>query len=210
MRRSAPPAVVVALCLACLALVSCAAPAGGSGGGAAAAAGDGDAAPTATAAADPTTAKAGPGRASCPVTRPPQPPFVPPKPYLATPPPLYGGFWYGSHELWTLLQADGTWEMPRDEHGLSDKSFWWRAGFDPQGEPTPKLTLTARRLDAPGPEIAASSGQATHGWRGDADIGAFMLTGIELPAAGCWEITGHYGATELSFVAWVTREGLRS
>jgi hypothetical protein len=111
-------------------------PAGGSGGTAAAAAGDGDAAPTATTAAADPTAKAGTGRASCPVTRPPQPPFVPPTPYPATPPALYGGFWYGSNELWTLLHADGTWVMPRDEHGLSDKSFWWRAGFDPHGEPT--------------------------------------------------------------------------
>jgi hypothetical protein len=201
MRRAAPPALVVAFCLACLALGSCAVPAGGSGDGAAAA---GDAAPTATTAAADTTAKVGTGRASCPVTRPLQPPFVPPKPYRATPPATYGGFWYGSDELWTMLNADGTWVMPRDEHGLSDKSFWWRAGFDPLREQTPELTLTARRLDVPGPEIAASSGQATNGWT---DIGAFMLTGIELPAAGCWEITGHYGARELSFVAWVAREG---
>lgn len=197
MRRSAPPALVVALCLA---LVSCAAPASGSRGAAAAAAGD--AAPKATAAN--TTAKVGTGPVSCPITRPPQPRFVPPKPYRATPPPLYGGFWYGSDQLWTLLQADGTWEMARDKDGLFDKSFWWRAGFDPRREQTPKLTLTARRLDVAGRAIAASSGQATNGWRDDDDIGAFMLTGIGLPAAGCWEITGHYRARELSFVVWVT------
>jgi hypothetical protein len=196
MRRSAPPALVVALCLA---LGSCARPAGGSRGAATAAAGD--AAPKATAAA---AAKVGTGRASCPITRPPQPPFVPPKPYRATPPPLYGGFWYGSDELWTLLKADGTWEMARDNDGLFDKSFWWRGGFDPRREQTPNLALSARRLDVPGREIAASSGKATNGWRDDDDIGAFMLTGIELPAAGCWETTGHYRARELSFVVWVT------
>jgi hypothetical protein len=195
MRRSASPALVVALCLA---LVSCAPPASGSRGAATAA---GDAAPKATAT---TTAKVGTGRASCPITRPPQPPFVPPKPYRATPPPPYRGFWYGSDQLWTLLQADGTWEMARDQDGLFDKSFWWRAGFDPRGEQTPSLTLSARRLDVPGQEIAASSGKATNGWRDDDDIGAFMLTGIELPAAGCWEVTGHYRARELSFVVWVT------
>jgi hypothetical protein len=74
----------------------------------------------------------------------------------------------------------------------------------PRGEQTPSLTLSARRLDVPGQEIAASSGKATNGWRDDDDIGAFMLTGIELPAAGCWEVTGHYRARELSFVVWVT------
>lgn len=196
MRRSAPPALVLALCLA---LVSCAPPASESRGAATAAAGD--AVPKATAA---TTAKVGAGRPSCPITRPPQPPFVPPKPYRATPPRLYGGFWYGSDQLWTMLPADGTWEMARDKDGLFDKSLWWRAGFDPRREQTPNLTLSARRLDVPGPAIAASSGKATNGWRDDDDIGAFMLTGIELPAAGCWRVTGHYRARELSFVVWVT------
>jgi hypothetical protein len=198
MRRAVPPALVVALCLA---LVSCAPPASRSRGAAAAAAGD--AAPGATAAAN-TTARAGTGRASCPITRPAQPPFIPPKPYRATPPTLYGGFWYGSDQLWTLLQADGLWQMAGDKDGLFDKSFWWRASFDPQREQTPNLTLSARRLDIPGPAIAASSGKATNGWRDDDDIGASMLTGIQLPAAGCWEITGHYRTRELSFVAWVT------
>jgi hypothetical protein len=196
MRRSALPVGVIALCLA---VVSCSPPAGQAHGATTAAAGN--AAPVATAAA---SAKPGTGRASCPVTRPSRPPFVPPKPYRDTPPPLYGGFWYGSDHLWTLLNADGTWEMARDEDGLSDKSFWWRAGYDPRREQTPDLTLSARRLDVPGQEIAASSGKATNGWRDDADIGAFMLTGIKLPAPGCWEITGRYHARELSFVAWVT------
>ena len=196
MRRSAPPALIVALCLA---LVSCAPPTSGSHGAATAAAGD--TAPKATAT---TTTKVKTGRASCPITKPQQPPFFPPKPYRATPPPLYGGFWYGSDELWTLLKADGTWEMARDKHGLFDKSFWWRAGFDPRREQTPNLTLSARRLGVPGREIAASSGKATNGRRDDDDIGAFMLTRIELPAAGCWEITGHYRVRELSFTVWVT------
>jgi hypothetical protein len=197
MRRAAPAALLVAVCLA---LVACAPPASGSRGAAAAAAGN--AAPKATVTT--TTPKVATGRASCLTTRPPQPSFVPPKPYRATPPPLYGGFWYGSDELWTLLQADGTWQMARDKDGLFDKGFWWRAGFDPRREQTPRLTLSARRLDLPGQEIAASSGRAANGWRDDDDIGAFMLTGIELPAAGCWEITGHYHARELSFVVWVT------
>jgi hypothetical protein len=60
-------------------------------------------------------------------------------------------------------------------------------------------------LGVPGQEIAASGGDATHGWIENDDSGAFMLTGIRLPTAGCWKITGHYDARKLSFVVWVTR-----
>jgi hypothetical protein len=197
MRRSA----LVALAVVCLGIVSCAAPSGESLGPAAPA--DGAAAPVTSAAAN-TPAEVGAGRASCQATPPPQPPFVPPEPYPATPSPFgRDKVWYGSDELWTTLDTDGSWELVPDEHGLFDKSFWWRAGFDALHEPTPRLTLTTTRVDVPGPEIAASSGDATHGWIENHDSGAFMLTGIRLPTAGCWKITGHYGTSELSYVVWV-------
>ena len=186
MRRFAFPALVA---VGCLALASCAEAAG------------------TTSRPEPTTttaASVGRGRASCPTTRPPRPAFVPPKPYRATPPPLYRGMvWYGSDALWTWLHQEGTWEMARNGEARFDKSFWWRAGFDPLREPNPDLSLTARRLDTQGPVITASDGAATHGWRDDGDIGAFVLTGIELPAGGCWEITGHYGSAALTLVVWV-------
>jgi hypothetical protein len=35
------------------------------------------------------------------------------------------------------------------------------------------------------------------------DVGEFMLTGVTLPSAGCWEITGSYRQTSLSFIVWV-------
>jgi hypothetical protein len=31
-----------------------------------------------------------------------------------------------------------------------------------------------------------------------------MLVGVELPTAGCWQITGSYGDTILSYVVSVT------
>jgi hypothetical protein len=62
--------------------------------------------------------------ASCPTTRPPDRPFVPPAPYPRRPPPLHGEvFWYGTARLWTWLEADGTARR-------SDKSLWWREGYD--------------------------------------------------------------------------------
>jgi hypothetical protein len=139
--------------------------------------------------------------ASCPTTRPPDPAFAPPAPYPATPPPLYGDkFWYGTDRLWTWLEADGTWPMPGAPGGAqSDKSFWWREGYDWQTETTPPLQVTARRLDAAAPPVTVS--HATNGFR--EDIGAFMLLGLELPAEGCWELTGHYAGSTLTFVVRV-------
>lgn len=140
--------------------------------------------------------------ASCPTTRPPDPPFVPPAPYPPTPPPGEGDrFWYGTDELWTWLQADGTWPMAHDEHGLFDKSFWWRQGYDWRTETTPALRVTGRRLDAPAPAVTISN--ATNGF--EQSMGAFMLVGLELPAGGCWELTGHYHGSSLRFVVWVRR-----
>jgi hypothetical protein len=104
-------------------------------------------------------AAAGTTAASCPTTRPPDPPFAPPAPYPATPPPLYGDkFWYGTDRLWTWLDADGTWPMPGAPGGVqSDKSFWWREGYDWQTETTPPLQVTARRLDAAAPPVTVSA-----------------------------------------------------
>jgi hypothetical protein len=138
--------------------------------------------------------------ASCPTTRPPDAPFVPPAPYPPTPPSQGDKVWYGTNQLWTWLDADGSWEMARDEHGLFDKSFWWRQGYDWQTETTPRLRVTGRRLDAPAPAVTSSD--ATNGF--EQAMGAFMLLGLELPAGGCWELTGHYHGRSLRLVVWVT------
>jgi hypothetical protein len=139
--------------------------------------------------------------ASCPVTRPPEPPFSAPPPYPPAPPPVYAGqFWYGTEELWTLLRADGLWQrLPRHNGAYGQKVFWWRQGYDWRVEPEPALTVTGRRLDAPAPPFASSG--ATNGFRDD--IGSFMLVGVGIPTAGCWEITGRTAGAELSFVVWV-------
>jgi hypothetical protein len=139
--------------------------------------------------------------ASCPTTRPPDPPFVPPAPSPPEPPSVEGDkVWYGTNELWTWLNADGTWEMARDGHGLFDKSFWWRQGYDWRAETTPALRVTGRRLDAPAPTVMISD--ATNGF--EPSMGAFMLLGLELPTGGCWELTGHYAGRSLRFVVLVS------
>lgn len=134
----------------------------------------------------------------CPVTRPPDPAFVPPDPYPPVAP--YGEFWYGSDDLWVLMHPDGRWyALPRDEHGYGQKVFWFRKGYDMTTEQRPDITIRGRRLDGDGATFEQTG--ATNGHH--PDIGMFMLTGVTIPAAGCWEITGVYNKTSLSFVVWV-------
>jgi hypothetical protein len=136
--------------------------------------------------------------ASCPVTQPPDPTFIPPEPYAAVAP--YGEFWYGTNELWTMLNPDGVWlGLPQDRHGYGQKVLWWREGYDMTKENQPQITVTGRRLDADTPPFEQTGG--TNGYNGD--VGQFMLTGVAVPTAGCWEITGHYREETLSFVVWV-------
>jgi hypothetical protein len=143
----------------------------------------------------------GPAPASCPTTRPPDPPFVPPAPYSLTPPSVVDDkFWYGTNQLWTWLNADGTWPMPKHNGVLFDKSFWWREGYDWRIETEPALRVTGRRLDAPAPAVTVSG--ATNGY--EQYMGAFMLTGLELPTGGCWALTGDYAGRSLRFVVWVS------
>jgi hypothetical protein len=137
---------------------------------------------------------------ACPVTTRPDPAFVPPRPYPASP--THGSYWYGTPELWTLLGRT-VWQshsLPHNGNGYRQKIFWWRPGFNGKTEPVPALSVTGRRLDGPGafvnplPATNASS----------PDFGGWaMLTGVDIPAPGCWELTGEYHGRSLSFVVLV-------
>lgn len=135
----------------------------------------------------------------CPVTRPPDPPFTPPQPYSPDGP-FPSQFWYGTDALWTAIPRDGVWSaLPHNPEGYTQKVFWWRNGYSWTEEPEPQLSVTGRRLDMPAPPLNVS--RATNAFA--ADIGSAMLVGVDFPTLGCWEITGHYADTELSFVVWV-------
>jgi hypothetical protein len=136
--------------------------------------------------------------ADCPVTVPQEPAFVPPPPYDQLG--QEGEFWYGSNSLWTSVRRNGTWEgLPLSQDGYIQKVLWWRAGYDREAEPEPVLKVTAERIDAKAPPGESST--ATNASAGD--IGTAMLVGLNLPAPGCWKITGKYGEVELSFVVWI-------
>jgi hypothetical protein len=130
---------------------------------------------------------------SCPATLPTAKLFVPPSPYPKVAP--YGGFWYGSDKLWLSLHPDGNWQQLL--HG--DKVFWWSDGYEGNDEPTPPLQVTGRQLDGDGTFTSTGATNALH-----EDFGGWtMLTGVQVPGAGCWEIIGEYETTSLKFVVQV-------
>lgn len=128
--------------------------------------------------------------AACAVTR-PDPAFVAPSPYPAVAPALYESDWYGSEELWTMLAPDGeAWAVG------GQKTFWWSTAWaGASADPEPAIRVTATRLDGPG---SAESEPGTNAIR--EDFGEAMLVGIEIPSAGCWEITATYRGATLAYV----------
>lgn len=137
--------------------------------------------------------------ASCPVTRSSDPPFIPPPSYRQDGP-SSDQFWYGTDSLWTALPEGGVWSaLPHNPEGYTQKLFWWRKGYSWREEPEPKLAVTGRRLDAPAPPLKAS--KATNAFA--EDIQSAMLVGVDFPAPGCWEISGSYAGSNLSFVVFV-------
>ena len=84
-------------------------------------------------------------------------------------------------------------------HGYRTKLVYWRRGFDWRKEPEPHLMVTAKRLDRDARSVAAEQAHAVFvpGPR------SAMMTAIDIPTAGCWEVTAHYRGHTLSFVVSV-------
>src|SRR5262249_55535674 len=121
----------------------------------------------------------------CQVTLPPNPPLVLPAPYSAREAPS-GTFWYGTGALWTQLDAAGTWRgLPHNVDGYRQKVFWWGPDFEYRRASQVGLVVTGRRVDTdmplPAPRI---TGGETPEWK------SFLISGVDMPAYGCWEFTG--------------------
>jgi hypothetical protein len=135
----------------------------------------------------------------CAVTKPPNQVFVPAPPYAATP--GQAEFYFGSDDFWTTLPNDGVWETQHD-HSTYDrnkivwfsKDYWWLSGMEKD------LAVDAKRLD--GAAKAVHMTWATNAFLPERQESA-MLSEIEFPATGCWEVTAHYQSHELKFVVWV-------
>lgn len=124
----------------------------------------------------------------CPVTI-PDGDFVPPAPYPAQPSPP-GSAWYGTSELWTVLDVDGDY--------THRKSVWWSADFEGgAAEQQPKITVTWERPDAADqPVIDGPAGTNAS----TAEDGSFMIAGIDPDVPGCWRVTATYRDAEISYV----------
>lgn len=139
---------------------------------------------------------------ACAVTR-PNPPLGAPSPYPDSPPDdRYA--WFGTPELWTMLDLDGeVWDAANTSFPVSQKLFWWSSNWAGMREDQePALTVVATRLDGPG---TVRTDQATNA-SDDSLGGQAMLTGIEFPTPGCWQLTGQYGDVVLSYIVWITDE----
>jgi hypothetical protein len=141
---------------------------------------------------------------SCAMTPRPARAFIPPASYRTEELPK-DLFLIGTEKLWTEIGESIVWQWrphrPGHEQDLTAKTFWFREDYSWRLEPVPKLRVTGRRLDGPAPALMTPQGPATNVII-DSQRGA-MLTGVYVPAPGCWEITGDYEGDKLSFVVWV-------
>ena len=113
------------------------------------------------------------------------------------------GMWrHGSETFGVFLPGDGRWRgMPASER-YRNKVFFYREGYDGSREPRPALIVHGRRLDGPAPPVTIERATNAH----HPDFGGWsMLTLVEFPEAGCWEVTGEYGRDAVSFVVRVDR-----
>ena len=141
------------------------------------------------------TAGTAQGAGSCPVTTPPEPAFVPPKPYPVVT--KQQSFYIGSAKLWVLVY-DSPWRgLPVWPEGYRQKIVWWSEGYDAKADPTPDISITGRRLDAEALPLVVTG--ANGSWT-DHD---FIMSGVNFPTAGCWEITGRFRGAEVKFVVKV-------
>jgi hypothetical protein len=99
-----------------------------------------------------------------------------------------------------MLQRDGRWHrLSRNEQGFRQKVFVWRPGFDGRTEPSPALIVRGRRVHGDGSFVAGRATNASH----DSFGGSAMLTGVDVPSLGCWELTAEYGGESVTFVVLV-------
>lgn len=143
--------------------------------------------------------------AQCLTTLPPNPSFVPPIQFPQSAPGS-GMFWYGTNALWTSLNFDGRWKSGSYGEGTvyTTKLVFWAKDFEWRKEFEPKLILTGKRLDGGAPSIGVAHANTVFvpgGRPGMMPPG--MMTAVDIPTVGCWEITAHYHGHTLTFTVWV-------
>jgi hypothetical protein len=127
---------------------------------------------------------------ACPVTKAPDPPFVPPLADRITG--NDGSFILGTPGLWALVIP--RWKLHETDAKLPYFSEDFSFG---KSEADPRLAVVARRLDSLEPLVwadwanGASPSFGPGGGPHPNDHG-FMVTSLQIPTAGCWEISARY------------------
>ena len=131
---------------------------------------------------------------TCPVSKPPDPAFVPPASY---PEPHGNSFYIGTPKLWVLVYP-GPWRgLPHWPEGYRQKIVWWSEGYDAKADPLPAIAISGRRLDGTAPPLVVT------GANGSWTTVDFIMSGVNFPTPGCWEITGKFKGAEVKFVVSV-------
>ena len=103
--------------------------------------------------------------------------------------------WYGSEGLAVMVPGNRAWGTTGANALIAVKLFWWSAGFKPGMESNLNVSirnLGGKLIDAVVSDPTNAHAESLGGWS--------MLTGIDFPSAGCWEITGAYLGQTLTFV----------
>ena len=106
-----------------------------------------------------------------------------------------GFVWVGSPNLAARVPDDGHWTAMGPDHNYRDKWWWWREGYQAKEETKPELTISARKLDGSAPPVYLPNATNAYGPGWD-----MILTMMEFPSSGCWEVIGKYRGQELRFV----------
>lgn len=112
--------------------------------------------------------------------------------------------WYGTESFAVQLPDGGVWPTTAPGNLIALKLVWRSAGFRPGLEAN--LDVTVKPLNgAPANAVVLGTTNAKQesfgGWA--------MMTGIDFPNAGCWEVTGRYLGQELRFVVETVQSASR-
>jgi hypothetical protein len=139
---------------------------------------------------------------SCPMTVPGDDAFTPASKAPDDPPSVYEFVWYGTPDLWTMINRKGEINSKRWLQG--DRTFWWSENYSP-GDPA-EFTVTAERLDGSAPTVqsGAAAGSGFNPFMLAPTHESVTVVWVELPDPGCWRLTAEYKGASLSYVVWVS------
>lgn len=103
---------------------------------------------------------------------------------------------YGSSRLWVTLPPAGVLRVTRNQP--DDGLYGTKLGWVPDRDRNLVLTVSGRRLDAPGRMTVRSVN-----WGYSSDGRGSWASAVAFPNGGCWRITGRAGGTTLSYIVRV-------